>query len=169
MPKIRLILLMVIILSILPMRAHGKSDDTQSDDTKILARVNKYYLTVADFKSEMRSSLPDSMADADFEKAKEDLLDRAITKKILIQEAQKENFDKDRAFVREIEHYWEQALLKLLFKKKEQELLRKFRAGEGGEEARDKKVREAMNVWIEGLKKRADIERYENNLKAIKP
>jgi len=50
-----------------------------------------------------------------------------INKKILIQEALKLNFDKDKTFMKEIERYWEQALLKLLFKIKSDELSRTVR------------------------------------------
>jgi len=103
--------------------ACSRSDNPQAGDRRVIARINNYELTVADFEPEARASLPGNMPDTEFEKAKESLLDDLITKRILIQAAQKENFDKDKAFVKEIERYWEQALLKLLYKKKSQEIL----------------------------------------------
>lgn len=148
----RMILLMITILSMLLVPACGKNDNLQSGDSKVVAKINNYKLTIADFKSEAQDKLPANLSDIEFEKAKEDLLDEIITKKVLIQEAQKENFDKDRSFVKEIERYWEQALLKLLFRKKEQELMNT----------------QALNKWIDGLKSRSDIKKYDENLKAVK-
>lgn len=174
MPNSRIILFMLIAASLFSMPACCRNDNLQDGDDKILASINNYKLTVADFKSESRNLLAGNYSDAGFEKAKEGLLDDMITKKLLILEAQKQNFDKDRAFREEIERYWEQALLKLLYKKKEQEMLSKIKAEEeespSGQNLyeRNKKTREAINSWIEELRSRADIRKYEENLKEVK-
>lgn len=159
----------IIILCISFMPLPAGCGESKGDDNKILARINNYTLTIADFKSETQGKLPSGLSAPDLEKTKEDLLEDIITKKLLIQEAQKQNFDKDKAFVKEIERYWEQALLKLLYNKKSQELLREISRDERDPEVRDKKLQQAMNAWMEALKNSADIKKYKENLEAVKP
>ncbi len=169
MPYSKTILITVIILSVLLSSVFVMAGEPRGDDDKILARINNYTLTTADFKSETQRALPSGLSAPDLEKAKESLLDDLITKKLLIQEAQKQNFDKEKAFVKEIERYWEQALLKLLYKKRSQELLREISMNESDPNSRDRKVQEALNAWIEDLKKSANIKKYKENLKAVRP
>jgi parvulin-like peptidyl-prolyl isomerase len=98
-----------------------KSD---SFDGKVVARINDYDLTVADFRNEAVILRANKDLSSDPKKAKSQLLQDIIGKKLFIQEAQKLNFDKQKYFMSEIERYWEQALLKILFKKKAEELYR---------------------------------------------
>ena len=163
------VLLMFLLLSALLIPACSGNNVLSGDDNKVVAKINDYKLTIADFKYEAKDKMPVNLPDSDLEKAKEDLLDSIITKKLLIQEAQKQNFDKDKAFTKEIEGYWEQALLKLLYNKKSQELMREISMNENDPKGRDRKVQQALNVWVENLKKHADIKKYEENLKAIRP
>jgi peptidyl-prolyl cis-trans isomerase C len=155
----------IIILSILLSSVFVMAGEPRSGDDRVLAKINNYTLTVADFESETKSALPSGLSAPDLEKAKEGLLDDLIAKKLLIQEAQKQNFDKDKAFIKEIEKYWEQALLKLLYMKRSQELLREISKDESDPKIRDIKVQEALNAWVEGLKNSADIKKYKENLK----
>jgi len=163
------VLITVVMLLILLSSVFVMAGEPRDDDDKVLARINNYTLTIADFESETQGKLPSGLSGSELEKAKEDLLDEIITKKLLIQEAQKQNFDKDRAFVKEIERYWEQALLKLLYNKRSQELLREISGSESDPEVRNRRVREALDRWMEDLKKRADIKKYKENLKAVRP
>jgi len=117
-----------------------------------------------------------------------------ITRNVLLQEAQEQNFDKDKAFMKEIEKYWEQALLKLLIKKKSAELARTIRvtdeevkaeydrlAREGGKIATyeriepeirnyvlNMKIQGALDAWQVSLRNKANVKIYRENLKAIK-
>jgi len=118
---------------------------------ELVAEVNRYKMTVDDFRDEARLTAATKYLPADREKAKEELLDEIITKKVLLEEAQRQNFDKDKPFMKEIERYWEQALLKLLIKKKMAEL--------GSAEELDK--------WISDLRKKANVRIYKENLKKI--
>jgi peptidyl-prolyl cis-trans isomerase C len=122
------------------------------------------------------------------------MLDELITKKILIQEAQKQNFDKDRAFMKEIERYWEQALLKLLLKKRSDELGRGIEVKESEvmeaygqmiaeegpavepydkvapeirNELRKKKIQQAFDKWLVDLRFKSKLKVYEENLKEV--
>ncbi|MCX5704365.1 MAG: peptidyl-prolyl cis-trans isomerase [Candidatus Omnitrophica bacterium] len=96
-------------------------------EKQILAKINNYEMTVSDFQDEARLTRSNKSLSPDEAKAKAQLLEALINKKILIQEALKLNFDKDKTFMKEIERYWEQALLKLLFKIKSDELSRTVR------------------------------------------
>ncbi len=93
-------------------------------DDRVVAKVNNYEMTIADFKEGLETTPLDNRLAANSLEAKNDVLESLITKRVLLQAAQKENFDKEKAFMREIERHWEQALLKLLFKKKSYELSR---------------------------------------------
>ena len=107
-------------------------------DKQILAKVNNYEMTVSDFQEEARLTRSNKSLSLDEDKAKAQLLKDLINKKIIIQEALKLNFDKDKTFMQEIERYWEQALLKLLFKNKSEELSRTIRVD-------DSEVRQAFD------------------------
>ena len=100
----------------------AKSKESASLEDRVIASINNYKLTIADFKEGLKTTIAQKNLAADPSKAKEDMLEELITRKILVQEAQKENFDKERSFMMEIERYWEQALIKLLLKKKLQEV-----------------------------------------------
>ena len=51
-------------------------------------------------------------------KQKDQVLEELITKEVLLQEAQRLNLDKQKSFMKEIEGYWEQALMKSLINRK---------------------------------------------------
>lgn len=118
--KILLFTLVVLVF------AAGCADNKKgaSPEEKVIARIGNYKLTVADFKDGLKTTMAQKSLATDPVKAKEDILEELIIRKVLVQEAQKENFDKERSFMNEIERYWEQALIKLLLKKKLQEISR---------------------------------------------
>ena len=162
----------------------------QTDDKRVVAKINNYELTVSDFKNEAGVSF---FSDNPM-KVKKELLDNLITKKILVQEAQRGNFDKEKAFMEEIERYWEQALLKLLIKKKTEEFYgnitvdekeardeyaRLIKEGGGqvkpyekmsaeiNEDIRHRKIQAALDNWMMELRKKSDINVNEEVLKEI--
>jgi len=79
-------------------------------------------MTVSDFNDEVKHLLAREYFDTDPAEAKDELMEEVITRKVLLQEAQKQNLDKERVFMREIERYWEQSLLKVLTRKMSEEL-----------------------------------------------
>lgn len=119
-------------------------------EEKVIAKINNYNMTAEDFRDSARA----------VSGTREEVLDQLITKNILIQEAQKENFDKDKAFMKEIERYWEQALLKILIKKKTAEFSADFKGDE-------KKVEMAMDRWVKNLRSRANVKIYKENLDGV--
>lgn len=175
---------------------YGCGAKKATDEKTLVARVNNYEMTTGDFMTELELMTGNKNLFNDPERMKEELLEEMINRQLLLQEAQRQNFDKDRAFMKEIERYWEQALLKLLYKKKIKELLASIKvddsevmseynrlidekdidmmkkpigeaAAELKEEIRGRKLNQAINAWFEELKKGSAIKRYKENLKNI--
>jgi len=92
----------------------------------IVARINSYKMSAADFKDRVEFLLTSKYLSVEPNQAKEELLNELINRNVLLQEAQRQDLDKQKAFMREIERYWEQSLLKLLLRKKSQELSEKI-------------------------------------------
>ena len=131
----------------------GCRDNCPIPDKKgIIATVNDYEITVDDLNKEAVSDMGALDRSKYSEDAKKAVLDQMITESLLIQEAQKQGFDRDRAFMKEIERYWKQALIKFLIRKKSAEL----------------QDTEGLDRWIEGLRKRSDIKIYVEDLNKAK-
>ena len=143
-----------------------KNENKKLPDNAAIARINNYVLTVSDFNDEVATKALDISMSADPEKAKEDALDKLVTKKILLQEAQAQSFDKDAKFMKEIERYWEQALLKLLINRKINEFSKKIPADIQGE-IRKKMLQSELDKWLKGLRGAAKVRIYKENLKKV--
>lgn len=89
---------------------------------KVLASINDYDMTVEDFMYESKDILKYGATTGSFPLDSEEVLDALIDKEVLLQEAQRQGFDKREAFMRTIEDYWEQTLLRDLMNKKAQEI-----------------------------------------------
>ena len=137
----------------------NSANSNGSGDTRALVVINDYTLTVGDFKSEAETTYPSTYFSEDSEKKKKELLGDIIAKKVLLQEAQKQNFDKDKVFMKEIERYWEQALLKLLTEKKTEELAASINITE-------EEVRDEYNTLLE--ENGGDFGSYEKKAPAVK-
>jgi len=121
--------------------------ERQTKDREILAKINNYEITKQEFIEEFRQS---AYGISDTEEAKKNFLESLINRKLVLQEAQREGLDKDKAFLKSIERFWEQSLLKVTLDKKSAEILKA--AGEN-----DKETEEAYEAWISGLRKKSDI------------
>lgn len=157
-------ILAVIITALFMSGCCGRTEKCAADKSRVIVRINDYDLTLNDFQEEARFMLPDKLAASDAVKAKEDALDKLITKKILLQEAQRESFDKDQKFMKEIERYWEQALLKLLINKKIDDFSKKLPADLSVED-RQKMLQDELTKWVSGLRASAKVRIYRENLK----
>lgn len=91
-------------------------------EEKIVATINNYNMTVEDFRYESNEISNVGRVLGEMPVTKRDMLDVLITKEVLLQEAVKQNLDKEKDFMRSIELYWEQALLKNLLARKSQEI-----------------------------------------------
>lgn len=163
MKNTRMFVMLVLALFIC-LSVHGCGKKA-SQDKKIIARINNYELTAEDFKDAAGDMLYNKFSPEASEKTKERLLEELVIKNILVQEAQAQNFDKNRAFMKEIEGYWEQALLKLLMKKKIEEFSAKVTVSTGEEKAA--KVKKMLENWVRELRKRANVKIYKENLQSI--
>ena len=154
-------------------------------DERVVAQVNDYKMTVEDLKYELKNVPYDDASLLETEKGRLDYINRLLEKEILLQEAQKKGLDREKEFMRSIENYWEQALLRLLLQKKSNEISGLIHVyddeideyyRETGEDLsrsdisriiRQKKETEAMNVWVQELKKRSRVKINEKVLREI--
>jgi len=134
----------------------------KKNDEKILARINDYELYVSEFENEAALTMANKNMYKDLSSAKKALLDEIITKKLLIQEAQKENFDKEKFFMKEIERYWEQTLLKLLFAKKFNQFSQAVEVSENEILQEYKKMQKKVKAHVIIIKDRASAESIAN-------
>ena len=162
--------------------------------SRLLAVVNNYKMSVGDFYQDVRPILKNKLLTEDPSKEKSQILEELIQKEILIQEAQRLNLDKEKDFMREIEQYWKQALIKSLILKKQKEFARQTQVFDS--EIKDeyelmkreasgeikpfeelapgirnailsKKVGEKIDNWISELRKAAAVKVYDEALNAI--
>jgi hypothetical protein len=157
------------------------------DTSQVVAEINNFQLTVDDFKYEAGLSLSGA--------SKEQVLQDAIMKELLLQEAQKNNLDKNKRFMKEIENYWKQSLIKRLILMKGEEFLATVKVGadevkaqydlmvKDGEsrikpydqmaaqiryELRVKKAQILLEQWANQLKASAKIKKYDQVFNSIK-
>lgn len=118
-------------------------------DRKILAKVNNYEITLNEFEEEFRES-PYSKDNT--ETARKDFLEVLIGRKLILQDAQQKGLDKEKEFLKMIERFWEQSLLKLALERKSNEIAGSF-------EVKDDKVgqEKLMRDWMSSLEKEAKI------------
>ena len=166
MRRARIPVLILISLSLCFIFYGCGKNKSLSGDGKTIVSINKYEMSSDEFRGEARLTMPGKYLSGQPEKAKDELLEEIITKQVLLQEAQKENLDKDAAFRKEIQRYWEQALLKLLIKAKIAEFSKMIKIPDN--ELRQEKIREELDKWIKGLRNRANIKIYRENLKELK-
>jgi hypothetical protein len=93
-------------------------------DERVVAKIDGYDIIVSDFASAVELAAASAKFSLEDERAKDQILEDLITRKVLIKEAQRRDIDKQKVFIAEIERYWEQALLKFLFRDRAQELRR---------------------------------------------
>ena len=121
----------------------------------IVAKVNNYYMTKDDLRNKIRHSPYSAQNAEDLEQ----ILDLAIREQVLIQEAQRQGLDREKTFMKTIERYWSQTLIKELLDKQ----TRKIYEGV----SKDKRE-EAFKAWMDELYKNADIKIYNKVLGGIK-
>ncbi len=76
---------------------------------EVLAKVNNYEIAKEEFDEEFKMS---GYGRVDTPESKGDFLNNLINRKLILQDAQKKGLDKDKSFLKMIENFWEQSLLK---------------------------------------------------------
>ena len=125
------------------------------DEKQVVAKVNDYVMTVADLKEEI------SNAPITAQKAQnlDEILDLAIKKQILIQEAQKQGLHLKKDFMKTIQRYWEQTLIRELLRKESEEVCAKGIP----QDLRDKTLDNSLNE----IYNKADVKVYKRSLKSL--
>jgi peptidyl-prolyl cis-trans isomerase C len=164
----------------------GCSSGNGNVGNKVVAQINKYKMTVEDMRYEFKNAPYDEVAFLKTEGGRKKYLDGLIEKEILLQEAQRQGIEKEKDFMKSIENYWEQALLRILLERKSKEIsnlvnvydneIEEYYKNSGEKqpfskvknEIRDivkqKKQTDAMDAWIGELKKRSCVKVNENVL-----
>lgn len=162
----------------------GCSPGTDSAENKIVAQVNNYKMTTEDLRYEFKNAPADNIDRVKTEKGRKEYLEAIIEKEVLLQEAQAQAIDREKDFMKSIENYWEQALLKILLDRKSREIQAMTHVydneiesyyKDSGEDMPLAKVKneimkiieqeketDAMNAWINDLKTKSYIKVDEN-------
>lgn len=107
----------------------------------VLAKVNNYEITKDEFEEELARM---GFSKENEVQAKEDFLNNLINRKLILQDAQRKGLDKQEGFLRMIERFWEQSLLKLALDKKTKEISSSVSVDEEAvKDAYDKLIQEA--------------------------
>ncbi|MFC1704265.1 hypothetical protein ACFL1E_05755 [Candidatus Omnitrophota bacterium] len=143
--KIKLFLLLVVIALVGIIVYLSFSTSREETSGQIVARINNFNMTADDLQDKIYYS-PDSYESAeDLDR----LLDLAIQEQVLIQEAQRLGLDKRKSFMKMIERYWKQALIKELIDAQSSSIDTTLRE--------EQQVEELKN-WMDGLNKKAEVE-----------
>lgn len=157
----------------------GCSSGSVEKDRRVVAQVNDYNMGVDDLRYDLKNIPYDEEGFLKTRDGRMEYMERLIEKEILLQEAQRLGLDREKDFMKSIENYWEQALLRLLLQRKSKEISGLMHVydneveeyyKESGEKQplskvrdditktiRQKKETDAMNAWVEELKKKAYI------------
>jgi len=123
--------------------------NSSTRDKKVLARINNYEITLVEFQEQFGES---SYSRDNTPEARREFLKALIGRKLILQDAQQKGLDKKDEFLKMIERFWEQSLLKVALQQKSQEIT-------GSAEIKDNKMGkdQLMNNWMSGLEKKAKI------------
>lgn len=127
-------------------------------EKETVATIGKYHIYKEDLLSEAELYPPQYLKKI----SKEQFLDNLIEKKILLIEAQHQGLDKKPEFLKMIERFWEQSLLRSLLDEKSRQIRSSAKPGEGS-----RRQTEMMQEWVEGLKKNSTIKIYKDTLEKI--
>ncbi len=139
----RLVLLAFILTALAgcAREKHGK---------EVIATIGDYSLYKEDFISEAELYPPAYRKTL----TKEGMLDELIKKKIMLMEAERQGLDKKPEFLKMVQRFWEQSLLRSLLDKKSKEILSSLK---GPAEERNKKAGQMMQEWVNDLGKDVKI------------
>lgn len=81
--------------------------------------INNYSISRDEFEKEFKES---TYGNIDTPQSRKDFLESLINRKLILQYAQNEGLDKEKGFLKMIEKFWEQSLLKVALEKKTDEI-----------------------------------------------
>ncbi len=118
---------------------------------EVIAKIGDYSLYKEDLLSELSLYPPEYRNKV----PKEQFINDVIEKKVLLMEARRQGMDREPEFMKMIERFWEQSLLRSLLSKKSAEVLLLIPEAE---KDRGKKASGMIKAWIAGLEKNTKIE-----------
>lgn len=112
--------------------------DRSPENKDVLVRINDYEITRNEFNEEFKNS---TYANNDTPESKKDFLANLINRKLILQDAERDGLSRDKSFLKMVERFWEQSLLKLALDKKVKEL-------SGSVVVTDKEIKEAYDKMV---------------------
>jgi len=91
----------------------------RSKPADAVIKINNYEITRAEFEQEFKDSV---FGRVDTLQSRKEFLDNLIDRILILQEAQKKGLDNDPLFLKMVEKFWAQSLLKLALEKKSKEI-----------------------------------------------
>ncbi|OGX27453.1 MAG: hypothetical protein A3F87_03905 [Omnitrophica WOR_2 bacterium RIFCSPLOWO2_12_FULL_51_24] len=128
---------------------------------EVIATIGDYSLYKEDFLSELSLYPPEYRNKI----PKEQLLNDIIEKKILLLEAQRQGLDRNPEFMKMVERFWEQSLLRSLLNKKSEEILSSMPQTE---KDRNQKASGMIKSWIVDLERKTRIDINREALEKIR-
>ncbi|MCK4463419.1 MAG: hypothetical protein KAU58_03810 [Candidatus Omnitrophica bacterium] len=125
----------IILLTALCFSSFGCAKKPPSE--KVAVKINDYSLSVGEF-NELFS---ESKVSEDTPKMRGLFVENLISRKLLLQEAQKEGLDKEKDFLKAIEKFWEQSLLTIIVDKK-------IKESSGDLTVSEQEIQDYYNNWI---------------------
>lgn len=92
----------------------------KAPDKDTAVKINNYTISRDEFDQEFKAS---AYGKVDTPDTRQQFLNALIDRKLILQYAQKEELDKKKGFLRMIEKFWEQSLLKTALDKKTREIM----------------------------------------------
>ena len=121
----------------------------------ILVKINNYEITKEEFEEQFKES---ASAKNDTLQARKEFLDNLINRVLVLQDSEKKGLDKDKSFLKMVQRFWEQSLLKLALDRKTRQIAGSFSVS-------DKTIEETYNK----LRSEGKVEKpYHETYKQIK-
>jgi hypothetical protein len=107
----------LILVFMIPVFIVGCTRCDKQKDAVI--KINNYEISKAEFEQEFKDS---SFASDDTPQSRKDFLDNLVDRILILQDAQKNNLDNDPRFLKMVEKFWMQSLLRLALEKKSKDI-----------------------------------------------
>ena len=128
---------------------------------EVIATIGNYSLYREDLLSELALYPPEYLDKF----TKEQLLNDIIEKKVLLLEAQRQGLDRNPEFMKMVERFWEQSLLRSLLNKKSEEILSSIPQSD---KDRNRKASGMIKSWIVDLERSTNIDINRKALEKIR-
>ncbi len=101
-----------ILIAVIPLMGAKKKENC-------LVKINDYCMTSQEFEGEFKDSV---YVAKDTPAARSEFLDTLIRRKLMVRDAERLGLDKDKEFLKTVERFWEQSLLKRYLNQKSKKI-----------------------------------------------